>query len=206
MKNDSRFDRGTDRYPLIWIGLAVLTVAYPFLTIAHVFRPIEIFGKNIYISMPALFFLMSALYIAFKQHGDVVHLKPFLYFVPCMVLGSLIFLLRSVLYDESVNILYMRFVIMLPLFIFVISNVVRSAARREWAAALLLTAVVTQAIIGIVHQHFFSNINIQPGVDTDNPFELHYEAVRTREAGTLLSANLSSRVCLSWRQGLDTKL
>ena len=165
------------------ILICIVTFFFPFVNILYLFLPINFLGKNLWIVIPI--FVITVLFVM-----SLVNARQFMVFdkfdiglLVIAMLGVLIHSVRELLYSESRSILDLRYIISSILFLLVFKRFVQGEKNQEWVTAAVLLTCFMQAVLGILHAHFFSHININ--VET---LEFFLEAERTREGGTLGSS------------------
>lgn len=162
------------------VFISIITFFFPFVNILYLFLPMNFLGKNLWIVIPI--FVITVLFAM-----SLVNARQFMVFnkfdiglLMIAVPGVLIHLMRELLYSESRSILDLRYIISSILFLLVFKRFVQGEKNQAWVLGAVLLTCLTQAVLGILHAHFFSHININ--VET---LEFFLEAERTREGGTL---------------------
>lgn len=165
--------------------IAIIAFIFPFVNIIFIFYPINFLGKNIWLVVPVLIILIFYLSTLIEVKESLTIKKNDIIFLSIAVLGGLIFYFRELAYMESRSFLDFRYVFSSAIFLLVSRRFVNGEKNIHFLSSILIAICLVQAVLGILHNHFFPEINIS--FDPDNPkdVELIFDAERTRESGTL---------------------
>lgn len=160
--------------------ISFLVLFFPFANILPLFFPVQFLGKNIWIVLPVM--VMAAMYAVslVKTRQFIAFTKFDLGLFVVAVLGALIYEIRETLYSDPGTILDVRYIISALLFSSVFKIFVQDEKSIVFVTRAVILTCLLQAVLGILHAHFFSYININ--IETS---EFVLEAERTREGGTL---------------------
>lgn len=176
-----KHDQNTIRsVPISAALISFLTLFFPFANILPLFFPVQFLGKNIWIVLPVL--LIAAMYAValVKTRQSIAFTKFDGGLFVLALLGALIYEIREALYSDPGSILDVRYIISPLLFLSVFKIFVQGERNVVFVTRAVVLTCLIQAVLGILHAHFFSYININ--IETS---EFVLEAERTREGGTL---------------------
>lgn len=174
---------GSLSIPIVLI--AIIALIFPLVNIIYIFYPINFLGKNLWLVAPVLIILAFYLSTLFEVKESLTVKKTDIIFLSIAVLGGLIFYFRELAYMESRSFLDFRYIFSSAIFLLVSRRFVNGEKNIHFLHSTLIAICLIQAVLGILHNHFFPEINIS--FDPDNPkgVELIFDAERTRESGTL---------------------
>lgn len=167
--------------PVVLITL--VTLFFPYVNVIFLFFPIQLLGKNFWLVAPMLVMLTLYLSTLFGKGRAVKRSDVILFFIAIVV--GFINLSRDVLYTEPGSFLDVRYIFSPIIFILVFKRLVHGEKNANLLRVVLFTTCFIQAILGILHAHFFSELNISFDPDSDQIAQIIFDAKRTREGGTL---------------------
>ncbi|MBI3804166.1 MAG: hypothetical protein HY282_10440 [Nitrospirae bacterium] len=162
------------------VVISFITLFFPFTNILPLFFPIQFLGKNAWLVLPIVVIAAMFVISLFTEGKFVVFHTVDLGLLVIAVLGWLIHAARGLAYTESRSILDLRYIISSIIFLLAFKRIVEGAGNLESITWAVLLTCLIQAILGILHAHFFSYININV-----EDLEFFFDAERTREGGTL---------------------
>lgn len=169
--------------PVILISL--VTFIFPFVNLLYVFLPVNFFGKNIWLSVTVLTIFALFFLTFFNEKRNVVFKKNDLIFFFTSIVFVCVLLMRSLAYFEPASLLDKRFIFVPFIFFLVLIRFVKGQRNVNLLRWVLIATCFIQALLGILHAHFFSEINLVISPDDSKGIELVFDAQRTREGGTL---------------------
>jgi hypothetical protein len=168
------------------LTVLALTAVYQFLPVVHFFAPVQIFGKNIYTVAPAVIMIAVFLLLLpaiWRTPVTPVQAQGFLAvaFIWLIVIAA-----RTAIFGETVDVLRERYLLLFFVFSAVLRYVAADPASRTKLATLLIAATCAQAVLGIIHTHFFPFLQLvaDPGGELAVGVELDQGS---GESGTLIS-------------------
>lgn len=173
-------------------GFILLIFVYHVLPIMHnFFGETQFLGKNLYITIPALFIIFSFLFFM-----PVMTKKWFIFFVFLILLYVFTTFIVIIVFDYDLNTFLYRRYFFIPIFMGVaIFNFLKDPQLRWLVLRMFLVATILQCIFGVVHDAFFQDFHYAVLSEEDGYF-IETISGRTREAGTMISASCYSYVLL----------
>jgi hypothetical protein len=165
--------------------LVLLVMAFPFVNIAYIFAPLEVFGKNLWLvgSMAVAAMLYVLTWI---RPGRIIFFERTDFgFAVLSVLFVLIFLTRELVYAEQLSVFGYRYVFVAFLLLLLLKRSVTGSGNVHLLVWSVVIACLLQAAIGILHSHVFPSVNIVINPEDPKDIQLLFDSERTREGGTL---------------------
>jgi len=167
---------------------------YPYVFVTYMVFPLEVFSSNIYFGITTLFFIGFFLYLLSKY--EKLDIRRLVFFI---VLTYCIFLLIHLLTLDSLHmksLMSNRIGISSIFYMFIALGAVSLIEINILSKIIIFNALV-QAIVGIIHYHFFSHIVTGSSlVPAGQYYVILNEPQYLREPGLLISASLYAHMVL----------
>lgn len=175
--------------------IAIIAFIFPLVNMIYIFYPLNFMGKNIWLVIPVLVILVLYLSTLANLREGITVKKSDVFFLVIMVVGGFIFYLRELLYAEQRSFLDIRYIFSPIIFLLVSMRLIKGEKQIHFLSGVLIATCFIQAVLGILHNAFFPEINIRFDPDNAKEMELIFDAERTREGGTL-GASIYANVIL----------
>ena len=172
-------------------GVVLFLAFYHLIPVFHLlFGRMSLFGKNIYIVIPALYFLIAMGLTFFKISTNNKLLIYFFLVIYLFLTG-----IAVMIYEIDLAQFFVRRFIFLPFFFgFVLFYFLSNRQNSVIALKLFLGSILFQCLFGVLHYHFFSGYIF---LSEDNSMGLNEGLVDTsflnigalRESGTMISSS-----------------
>lgn len=172
--------------------LIVVLLCYPYVFILSIIAPSNLpFGKNVYVAALTMLTIAAFLLERNRMNRGITAVVTVL--APVAV--GIIVVRHLVFGEDFMTVVFVyRSPLLLPVYACAAWGVIRASADRQLFQSVIIGSAIVQAVAGIVHYHWFSNIVVGPAVQQFfGVSDLYYtsdQALSLREAGLLISPSV----------------